>query len=264
MISTWFEKPLIRTYGYWLFAIGMGTILILIEDADIEPMFSIIAFFYWSLLFYWCARWIFTQIKSILRQKKEKINIELLHLKSQVSPHFFFNTLNNLYGLIDKDKAKAKQMVLTLSEMMRYSIYDGQKECVPLEDELQYIKNYIDLHKSRYHKVSDIQLHHSITQPGITVMPLLFIILLENAFKHGIENLREKAFVHVKLIADGNKIHFYIENNYDPAIRKVIDEQGIGLQNLERRLELVYPKRHSLTYSTNAGIYTAQLILHTK
>jgi LytS/YehU family sensor histidine kinase len=107
-------------------------------------------------------------------------------------------------------------------------------------------------------------LHHSITQPGITVMPLLFIILLENAFKHGIENLREKAFVHVKLTADANEIHFYIENNYDPTILKELKEQGIGLQNLTRRLELAYPKRHSLSYSTNGDIYSAKLTLHTK
>lgn len=264
MISSLFKRSLIGVYGYWLFAIGMGTILILIEDADIEPMFSIMAFFYWALLFYWGARWIFNQIKSILRQRKEKIDLELLHLKSQVSPHFLFNTLNNLYGLIDKDIAKAKQMVLTLSEMMRYSLYIGQKEWVPLEDELKFIQNYIDLHKARYHKVSDIQLQHSITQPGITVMPLLFIILLENAFKHGIENLREKAFVHVKLTADANEIQFYIENNYDPTIQKEINGEGIGLQNLERRLKLVYPKRHTLTWSTNADIYKAQLTLQTK
>ena len=264
MISKLFRKSLIRIYGYWLFAIGMGTVLILIEVADIEPMFSIMAFIYWSLLIYWGARWIFNQIKSILRQRKEKINLELLHLKSQVSPHFLFNTLNNLYGLIDKDHVKAKQMVLTLSEMMRYSLYEGQKQWVPLEEELAFIRNYIALHKDRYHKISDIRFHHSITQPGIAVMPLLFIILLENAFKHGLENLRGEAFVHVNLTADADEIHFYIENNYDPTIRKEIKEQGIGLQNLKRRLELAYPKRHSLTWSTNAGIYSAQLTLQTK
>ena len=264
MISTLLRKPWIRTYGYWLFAIVMGTVLILIEDADIEPMFSIMAFIYWSLLFYWGARWIFNQIKSIISRRKEKINLELMHLKSQVNPHFFFNTLNNLYGLINKDPEQARQMVLTLSEMMRYSLYDGQKEWVALEDELKYIRNYIDLHKARYHKTNDIQLHHSIKEPGITVMPLLFIILLENAFKHGIETLREKAFVHVEITADVNEIHFYIKNNYDPTCRSGDNEQGIGLQNLARRLELAYPKQHSLTYSTNADIYSAKLTLQTK
>lgn len=264
MISTLLRRPWIRTGGYWLFAIGMGTVLILIEDADIEPMFSILAFIYWSLLFYWGARWIFNQIKSVLKRKKEKISLELMHLKSQVSPHFFFNTLNNLYGLIDKDTAQAKQMVLTLSEMMRYSIYEAQKEWVPLEDELTYIKNYIDLHKARYHRVSDIRLHYAIKQPGMTVTPLLFIILLENAFKHGLETLREKAFVHVALTADEHSIHFSIMNNYDTACQKGNKEQGIGLQNLARRLELVYPERHSLTRSTNDDIYYAKLTLQTK
>jgi two-component system sensor histidine kinase AlgZ len=264
MISTLLRRPWIRTCGYWLFTIGMGTVLLLIEDADIEPMFSILAFIYWSLLFYWGASWIFNQIKSILKQRKEKISLELMHLKSQVSPHFFFNTLNNLYGLIDKDTAQAKQMILTLSEMMRYSIYDGQKEWVLLEDELKYIRNYIDLHKARYHKVSDIRLNHSIRKPGITVTPLLFIILLENAFKHGLETLREKAFVHVELTADVHEIQFSIINNFDSTCQKGNKEQGIGLQNLARRLELVYPGRHSLTWSTNDDSYSAKLTLQTK
>lgn len=264
MISTLLRKPWIRTYGYWLFAIGMGTVLAFLEDEDIEPMFSILAFFYWSLLLYWAARWIFNQIKSILKRRKEKINLELLHLKSQVSPHFFFNTLNNLYGLINKDSERARQMVLTLSEMMRYSLYDGQKEEVPLEDELTFITNYISLHQARYHKVSDVQVHHSIKQPGHTVMPLLFIILLENAFKHGMETLREKAFVHVLLTADEHSIQFSVQNNFDPASQQENKEQGIGLQNLSRRLQLVYPKRHSLTFSTNADIYSAKLILQTR
>lgn len=263
MISTFLNQPLIRRYGYWVFAVGMGIVLILIEDADIEPMFSITAFFYWSLLLYWGARWTFSQIKLVMAKRREKINLELQHLKSQVSPHFFFNTLNNLYGLIDKDKVKAKEMVLTLSEMMRYSVYDGQKESVPLEDELQFIKNYITLHKDRYHKVNDIRLDHSISKQGITVMPLLFVILLENAFKHGVESLREKAFVHVRLMANESEIQFSVENNFDPSEQNGNDGQGIGLQNLQRRLELVYAKRHSLTCSANADIYTAHLILQT-
>ena len=252
---------MIRKYGYWLFIMGMGFVLILIEDADIEPMFSILGFFYWSLLFFWGARWLFNQIQSVIKQKKDKQNIELQHLKSQVSPHFFFNTLNNLYGLIDKDSHKAKQMVLTLSEMMRYSLYDGQKEWVTLEEELKYIKNYIALHKARYHKKSDIQLHSDIQQEGSNLMPLLFIILLENAFKHGIENLREKAFVHIDLKADKEVICFTVKNNFDPTDQQEDEEQGIGLRNLKRRLEMVYPKKHTLTYAADSNIYTAKLTL---
>ena len=257
------SKPLISKYGYWIFAVVIGIVLIFWEDEeDIEPFFSITTFLYWSLLFYWGARWLFGQIKSTLKQKKEKANVELLHLQSQVNPHFFFNTLNNLYGLIDQDTKKAKTMVLRLSDMMRYSIYDGQKESVTLEEELEYIKNYVELHKTRYHKETDIKLHHHIQQEGVNVMPLLFIILLENAFKHGVENLRENAYVHINLIGGENEIIFSIENNFDPD--ELVEKEGIGLKNLKRRLELVYPKRHSLSLSVANDIYKAQLTLKSK
>lgn len=253
-------KPMIRKYRYWIFAVVMGISLLFWEnEEDIEPAYSIAAFFYWSLLIYWIVRWLFAQIKSTLKQKKEKNNVELLHLQSQVNPHFFFNTLNNLYGLIDKDSTKAKDMVLKLSDMMRYSIYDGQKESVTLEEELAYIKNYIELHKTRYHKETDIKLHHHIQKEGVKVMPLLFIILLENAFKHGVENLRENAYVTISLIGSENEVVFSIENNFDPD--ELADNPGIGLKNLKRRLELVYPKRHTLSFSVTNDIYKVQLTL---
>ena len=256
-------KRLIRKFGYWIFAVGMGIFLILLNEVDnIEPSFSIMVFIYCSILVYWGARWLFGQIKSTIKQKKGLANIELLHLQSQVNPHFFFNTLNNLYGLIDQDTKKAKDMVLRLSDMMRYSIYDGQKEFVRLEEELEYVKNYIELHKARYHKATDIKLHHHIQNEEIKVMPLLFIILLENAFKHGVENLRENAYVHINLVGGENEIIFTIENNFDPEEQVV--EGGIGLKNLKRRLDLVYKKRHKLSISSVNDIYKVQLTLKTK
>jgi LytS/YehU family sensor histidine kinase len=253
-------KQLIRKYGYGIFVVVAGIVLIFWSDEDdVEPYFSISAFFYWSLVIYWSVRWIFGQIKSTIKQKKEQANVELLHLQSQVNPHFFFNTLNNLYGLIDQDTKKAKAMVLRLSDMMRYSIYEGQKEAVTLEEELEYIKNYVELHKTRYHKETDIKMDHYIQHEGINLMPLLFIILLENAFKHGVENLRENAYVHINLVGGENEIIFSIENNFDPD--ELAETQGIGLKNLKRRLELVYPKRHSLSFSVTNDIYKAQLTL---
>ena len=254
------SKPFIRKYGYWIFAVVVGVSLIFWEnEEDNEPFFSITTFIYWSLLIYWGAKWLFGQIRSTLKQKKEKTNIELLHLQSQVNPHFFFNTLNNLYGLVDQDTKKAKEMILRLSDMMRYSIYDGQRESVTLEEELEYIKNYVELHRTRYHKETDIKLHHHIQREGVKVMPLLFIILLENAFKHGVENLRENAYVHINLIGGENEIIFSVENNFDAE--ELTEREGIGLKNLARRLELVYPKRHTLTYSVVNNIYKAQLAL---
>lgn len=248
------NKSLIRKYGYWIFAVGVGTVLILIENY--EPIFSISSFFYWSLLVYWGVRWL---IKSSIKQKKEKVGIELLHLQSQVSPHFFFNMLNNLYGLVKKDADKAQELILKLSDMMRYSIYDGQKNLVSLEEEVEYLKNYIELHKMRYHKKIEIAFNLKIQEEGYKVMPLLFIILVENAFKHGVENLRENAYVNVNLIAVKSEIHFSVENNFDST--ELTNQLGIGLKNLKRRLELVYPKKHSLSFTVAEDIYTALLIL---
>ena len=116
--------------------------------------------------------------------------------------------LNNLYGLVGKDAKKAQELILKLSDMMRYSIYEGEKDLVTLKEEVDYLKNYIELHKMRYHK--KIAIHFNCQILGdYKVMPLLFIILLENAFKHGVERLRSDAFVNVTMIASENEIQFY-------------------------------------------------------
>ncbi|MEO9873025.1 MAG: histidine kinase, partial [Ekhidna sp.] len=203
--------------------------------------------------------WLIWQIRSLLRLKNEKSKTELLHLQSQVNPHFFFNTLNNLYGLIETDPKKAGKLVLKLSDMMRYSIYEGEKETVTIKEEIDYLKNYIELHKMRYRKKIDVQFDHHIIDESLKVMPLLFILLLENAFKHGVENLREKAYVKIYLSTSDSEIHFTIENNFDKEA--LSEEKGIGIKNLKRRLELAYPRRHSLSISSSGDIYKAQLTL---
>ena len=241
---------------FWSFAIGIGRILILIEQYGDTDALAIIAIFYFPLLIILIMRWVFKQTRAILTLKNEKAKTELLHLKSQVNPHFFFNTLNNLYGLVGTDAKKAQDLILKLSDMMRYSIYEGEKDTVSLEEEVEYLKNYIELHKMRYRKEIDIKFINNISE-NHKVMPLLFIILLENAFKHGVENLRENAYVHINLKSEGNQLFFDIENNFDPTIET--EHKGIGLNNLKRRLELVYPKKHTLSFSKTNDIYKAQL-----
>jgi two-component system sensor histidine kinase AlgZ len=249
----------IRHYWFWPFVVGMGVVLVVLEVYHIEPFSSTVAFVYWSLLFLGAAQWIFGQIKSTLKHKKEKTNIELLHLQSQVSPHFFFNTLNNLYGLVEKEPKKAQRLILKLSDMMRYSIYDGQKEVVTLEQEVEYVNTYVELHTDRYHKKVEVRFSKYVQKEGLKVKPLLFIILVENAFKHGVENLRESAYVRIDLTANEQEISFEVENNFEDNEHG--ESQGIGLKNLQRRLALVYPKRHSLSYAVANNIYRAKLTL---
>ncbi len=182
-----------------------------------------------------------------------------MHLKSQVNPHFFFNTLNNLYGLVGQDTEKAQKLILKLSDMMRYSIYEGSNDFVTLEEEITYLENYITLHQMRYHKGIDVRFDVDIIDGKQKIMPLLFIILVENAFKHGVENLRKDAFVHIKLKVIDSKIYFEVLNNFDAE--EISDKVGIGLKNLKRRLELVYPKKYRLGSSSEEGIYKALLTI---
>ncbi|MDO6596608.1 histidine kinase [Oceanihabitans sp. 2_MG-2023] len=236
----------------------IGLVIVVFNDTfgKLEGFVEFIAF-YFILVFITIAHWLFKQIKSIIRLKNEKAKTELMHLKSQVNPHFFFNMLNNLYGLVEKDSKKAQKLILKLSDMMRYSIYEGDKDTVLLSEEVTYLQNYIELHKMRYHKVIDVQFYTDIKDNDYEIMPLLFIILLENAFKHGVENLREHAFVRIHLEVHNNIVNFEIENNFDATQDN--HEAGIGLNNLKRRLELVYPKKHTLTISKANNIYNAKL-----
>ncbi len=207
-----------------------------------------------SFLFYWLVK----QIKTIIRLKNEKTNAELLHLKSQVNPHFFFNMLNNLYGWVDKDPSKAKDLILKLSDLMRYSIYDGQKDKVSLKEEIAFLQNYMELHRMRYHKNININVVMDVENEEVEIMPLLFIILVENAFKHGVETLRDNAFVNLIIKSTEKEILFEVKNNFDEK-NKV--KEGIGLQNLRKRLDIMYPKNHKLMAESNDGTFTAQLIL---
>ena len=219
---------------------------------------SVLVLLYYFLLIILGLFWFIKQVISFFRLKNENAKTELLHLKSQVNPHFFFNTLNNLYGLVGTDTKKAQELILKLSDMMRYSIYEGERDLVTLKEEVDYLKNYIELHKMRYHKEIDVQFEIQI-EDDYKVMPLLFIILLENAFKHGVENLSKDAYVHININTKNNKVFFEIENNFDTTLPK--EDKGIGLKNLKRRLELVYPKKHNLSFSTTENVYKAQLTL---
>lgn len=202
--------------------------------------------------------WVIMQVKKVISLKTEKAKTELMLLKSQVNPHFFFNMLNNLYGLVGKDPKKGQELILKLSDMMRYSIYEGKREMVTLIEEVDYLKNYIELHKMRYHKEININFKYEMEE-NYKVMPLLFIILLENAFKHGVERLRDSAFVNVNMITFKDELQFTVENNFDNS--ESVEEPGIGLVNLKRRLELVYPNRHKLLFSVVENVYKVELTL---
>lgn len=202
--------------------------------------------------------WFYEQWRWLKTLKTEKAKAELTLLKIQVNPHFLFNTLNNLYGLVVEKSPQAPQVVLRLSDMMRYTIYEGKEDWVRLGDEIRYLETYIELHRIRYQKKVDIQFTHEVDEE-IRVAPLLFIILLENAFKHGVESLTEEAYIHLNLQTQTNQLLFSITNNY--ASRGADQKAGIGLENLKKRLAHIYPNRHALKIEKSGDTYTGHLHL---
>ncbi len=202
--------------------------------------------------------WIYEQYKWLQSLKEEKASTELALLKSQINPHFFFNTLNNLYALTVKQSEQAPAVVLKLSEMMRYTIYEGKKELVDLNKEVDYMNNFIELHKIRYHRNVDISFNVEV-DGNPRVAPLLFIILIENAIKHGVESMSEHAFVHISMQGNEKAINFEIENNYNPSERN--SEIGIGMNNLKRRLVHTYKNDYSLDIKEADQLYKVQLTI---
>jgi sensor histidine kinase YesM len=204
--------------------------------------------------------WFFQQWKWLKTVESKKTKAELALLKSQINPHFFFNTLNNLYGLTVEKSDDAPNVVLKLSDMMRYTIYMGKEDLVSLKEEIEYLQNYIELHKIRYQKKVDIQFHFNNVSE-YKIAPLLFIIALENAFKHGVEKLTENAFIHVHISTENESILFEIENNYEQL--ETSYKKGIGLENLKQRLKLLYPKKHQIKISKSNSVYKLSLKIYT-
>ncbi|HYD92454.1 MAG TPA: histidine kinase [Flavobacterium sp.] len=179
--------------------------------------------------------------------EKQSLHSELRFLKSQINPHFFFNTLNNLYSLTLKKSDAAPEVVLKLAEMMRYMLYDSNERMVSLNKELNYIKNYIELEKLRQGEQSKITLEIEGTPNGHMIAPLLFTPFLENCFKHGVNRSIGKSYVNIKLRLEGDELEFIAENSKSNKKPKNGKSHGIGLMNVNRRLELMYPATHKLS-----------------
>ncbi|CAM1340445.1 sensor histidine kinase [Tenacibaculum amylolyticum] len=202
------------------------------------------------------AVWLYEQWRWLQMLRMDKSKAELALLKSQINPHFFFNTLNNLYGLVVEKSDDAPEVVLKLSDMMRYTIYEGKEEYVNLSDEIAYLQTYIELHKIRYHKKVIIQFVQEI-EKDVKIAPLLFILLLENAFKHGVEKLAEDAYIHLEIKSRAQVIECIVENNYEA--NNSFQKKGIGLDNLRRRLMHIYPNKHTFRVEKRDNVYKAYL-----
>lgn len=195
--------------------------------------------------------------------ESEKLQAELALMKSQINPHFLFNTLNNIRSLVRKNSLKSDAAIVKLSQLMRYMLDDAASEHVPLEKEIEYLQNYIDLQRLRLPEKVDIQFEIIRNSPGYNIPPMLFIPFVENAFKHGVSYIDDSRVV-IKLEVNSNTLFFSVYNNLN--IRK--EEQkmtrkggGFGLKNIKKRLEILYPEHHELTIVSENGLYKVDLLI---
>ncbi len=192
--------------------------------------------------------------------EKEKLETELAFLKYQVSPHFFMNTLNNIHALIDINSEDAKESVIKLSKLMRYLLYDSGEGRTTLTKEIEFINSYVDLMKLRFTSQVSVNLSFPAHIPNIEIPPMLFTSLLENAFKHGI-SYQKKSFVELVMNADQEFLYFRIKNSKKDNDNGLNEPGGIGLENLRKRLGLIYGKRYSLVQNENEDTFEINIKL---
>ncbi len=198
-------------------------------------------------------------LRRIMRAN-ETVVAELTWLKHQLNPHFLFNTLNNISSLTQIDPDKAQESIGQLSDLLRYALYDSEAEKVPLEAELEFMNNYVDLMALRCNDLTTVTKDFQQPRGSISVAPLLFISLVENAFKHGV-NARHPSFVRVSMQMEGDQLVFRCENSLFPKQGTDHIGSGIGLENMKRRLELLYPGRYTYRQEQTDDTYSVTVTL---
>lgn len=194
--------------------------------------------------------------QKVVAERKE---IELKNLKNQLNPHFLFNTLNNIYALIGISTERAQYAVHELSQMLRYVLYESSGDKVPLDKELLFVKNYIELMRLRLSSAVSLKVDIDESRgAGLQIAPLMFIPLVENAFKHGV-SATGKSMIDISIGVDRNTVSCRVANSCFPKDKDDRSGSGIGLANLERQLSILYDGRYSLARSVEDGIYTATL-----
>lgn len=220
-------------------------------------LFSVVLSMVLKLLKNW-----YQEEQNSRRLRQVNLETELRFLKSQINPHFLFNSLNNLYALTLKKSDQAPELVLRLSNILRYVLYETGEGKVELQKEIQYLRDYIDLEKVRAGDRVDIRFEVEGNPEIFTIEPMLLLTFVENSFKHGVAGSVHKAWVDALLYCEEHKLVFTIRNN-KPEITDANDRQhgGIGMDNIKKRLELLYPGKHELKVTDEPESFTVELTL---
>ena len=201
------------------------------------------------------------QIRQQLKEEKAKnTEAELAWLKNQINPHFLFNTLNNISSLVQIDADKAQDAIAQLSDLLRYAMYETNKNTVPLQGEMEFMRNYVELMKLRCNDKTIVNCQLSTINNQLAVAPLLFISLIENAFKHGVSSNRDSR-IDITLTTDEHQLTFICENTNFPKSDTDRSGSGIGLENTRRRMDLIYKDRYTWEQTLEDNIYKVKITI---
>jgi LytS/YehU family sensor histidine kinase len=189
----------------------------------------------------------YRQSESVKALKNAKLNAELKLLKAQLNPHFFFNTLNNLYSLALKKSDQTPEMILRLADLMRYTLDNSDRDEVSLEEELAFIRNYVEIEQERFGAKAPVAWKVNIHNQSILIPPLTLITFVENAFKHGVSPSRQLAQVEISLDEEEDSLIYTVSNPIPKVPLKSEGKSQIGLSNLKQRMELIYGQNFSMT-----------------
>jgi two-component system, LytTR family, sensor kinase len=199
--------------------------------------------------------------QRLVEMAKEKAEAELNFLKSQINPHFLFNSINSVYFLIEKNNKGAREALHKFSGMLRYQLYEMNGNSIPVEKEINYLKDYVDLQKLRKDEHYAVEFSCSPDVKGFLIEPLLLIPFVENAFKHISHHQNQLNFIQLNLCMNEGAFHFKVINSKEAAEKSTNDHSGIGLNNVKRRLELLYPGRHVLAIKDSENNFSVELQL---
>ena len=215
-----------------------------------------------SSLIHFAKRWV--KLKDVeldfKEEQRQRLEAELKTLKAQINPHFLFNSLNNIYSLSLDKSDLAPEMILKLSDLMSYIIYDAREEFVPLKKELEFIENHIDLERIRVNNRVDTSFESDENLWQYNIAPLLFTPFIENAFKYVSAQGNQKAFINIKLSENNNELHFFIENSAEEELTTFEhNNHGIGIENVKKSLKLIYPDKHKLEIEHSSTKFSISL-----
>jgi len=203
-------------------------------------------------------------IQEWQQTEKERVNAELAFLKAQINPHFLFNTLNNIYSMAVIRDEKTPSAIEKFSNLMRFVLYETQHDFVPLTRKIEYIDTYVELQKMRLSEMVTVNYEKTGNPGGLQIAPLIMMPFIENAFKFGVSTERASAITIRIDVQDGEWLHFYAGNTRNPLLEKDNTSSLVGIENTVKRLELIYPGKHTLNIDESGKEFVVELNLHLK